>query len=76
MIDYDALYEQLDFPFPGFIKNRNKKYQNKKVLPNILNCEINFYRIDDQTHLIIYSIKVYFVLKTILSPGRIRPWKL
>ena len=50
MIDYDALYEQLDFPFPGFIKNRNKKYQNKKVLPNILNCEINFYRIDDQTH--------------------------
>ena len=48
MIDYNALYEQLDFPFPGFIKKYNN--QNTKVLPNILNCEKSFYRIDDQTH--------------------------
>ena len=24
--DYDALYEQLDYSFPNFIKNRVKKY--------------------------------------------------
>ena len=41
--DYDALYEQLDYSFPGFIKNRVKKvYSGKKVLPNALNCELSF----------------------------------
>ena len=39
--EYDSLCEQIDFPYPGFIKNRVKKtYQGKKTLPNILNCEI------------------------------------
>ena len=46
--DYDTLYEQLDYSFPNFIKNRVKKmYSGKKVLPNILNCEISFVKIDD-----------------------------
>ena len=46
--DYDALYEQLDYAFPNFIKNRVKKiYSGKKVLPNILNCEISFVKIDE-----------------------------
>jgi hypothetical protein len=46
--DYDMLYEQLDYSFPNFIKNRVKKvYSGKKVLPNILNCEISFIKIDE-----------------------------
>ena len=46
--EYDALYEQLDYAFPNFIKNRVKKiYSGKKVLPNILNCEISFIKIDE-----------------------------
>jgi hypothetical protein len=46
--DYDELYEQLDHSFPNFIKNRVKKvYSGKKVLPNILNCEISFVKIDE-----------------------------
>ena len=46
--DYDALYEQLDYAFPNFIKNRVKKiYSGKKVLQNILNCEISFVKIDE-----------------------------
>ena len=46
--DYDALHEQLDYSFPNFIKNRVKKiYSGKKVLPNILNCEISFVKIDE-----------------------------
>ena len=46
--DYDALYEQLDYAFPNFIKNRVKKiYSGKKVLPNILNCEISFIKVDE-----------------------------
>ena len=46
--EYDALYEQLDYSFPNFIKNRVKKiYSGKKVLPNILNCEISFVKIDE-----------------------------
>ena len=46
--DYDALYEQLDYSFPNFIKSRVKKvYAGKKVLPNILNCEITFVKIDE-----------------------------
>ena len=46
--DYDTLYEQLDYSFPNFIKNRVKKiYSGKKVLPNILNCEISFIKIDE-----------------------------
>jgi len=47
--DYDALYEQLDYSFPGFIKNRVKKaYSGKKVLPNILNCELTFTKNDEK----------------------------
>ncbi len=46
--DYDTLYEQLDYSFPNFIKNRVKKiYSGKKVLPNILNCELSFVKIDE-----------------------------
>ncbi len=46
--DYDALYEQLDYSFPNFIKSRVKKvYAGQKVLPNILNCEITFVKIDE-----------------------------
>ena len=46
--EYDALNESLDFPFPNFIKNRVKKvYSGKKTLPNILNCEISFIKIDE-----------------------------
>ena len=46
--DYDALYEQLDYAFPNFIKNRVKKvYSGKKTLPNILNCEISFVKVDE-----------------------------
>jgi hypothetical protein len=41
--EYDALYEQLDYSFPTFIKNKVKKvYSGKKVLPNALNCELSF----------------------------------
>ena len=46
--EYDNLYEQLDYSFPKFIKNRVKSvYSGKKVLPNILNCEISFVKIDE-----------------------------
>ena len=46
--DYDMLYEQLDYSFPNFIKNRVKKiYSGKKVLPNILNCELSFVKVDE-----------------------------
>ena len=46
--EYDALNESLDFPFPNFIKNRVKKiYSGKKTLPNILNCEISFVKVDE-----------------------------
>ncbi len=46
--EYDVLNESLDFPFPNFIKNRVKKiYSGKKTLPNILNCEISFVKIDE-----------------------------
>ena len=46
--DYDTLYEQLDYSFPNFIKTRVKKvYAGKKVLPNILNCQITFVKIDE-----------------------------
>ena len=35
--------EQIDFTYPEFIKNRVKKtFYNKKVLPNVLNCDISF----------------------------------
>ena len=48
MNEYDVLYDQLDYAFPNFIKNRVKKiYSGKKVLPNILNCEISFIKIDE-----------------------------
>ena len=46
--EYDSLNESLDFPFPNFIKNRVKKiYSGKKTLPNILNCEISFVKVDE-----------------------------
>ena len=42
------LNESPDFPFPNFIKNRVKKvYSGKKTLPNILNCEISFVKVDE-----------------------------
>jgi len=46
--EYDSLYEQLDYSFPNFIKNRIKKiYSGKKTLPNILNCELTFTKIEE-----------------------------
>ena len=47
--EYDNLYEQLDYSFPNFIKNRVKSvYSGKKVLPNVLNCELTFTKNDGQ----------------------------
>ena len=41
--EYDNLNENIDYPFPGFIRTQVKKsYQNKFFLPNVLNCEISF----------------------------------
>ena len=41
--EYDSLNEQIDHPFPNFIKTRVKRtYHGQKTLPNILNCEISF----------------------------------
>ena len=41
--DYDNLNETLEYSFPNFIKERVKKrYTNKKTLPNILNCNLDF----------------------------------
>jgi hypothetical protein len=49
--EYDNLNENIDFPFPGFIKNRVKKtHAGKKILPNILNCEISFITTHEATH--------------------------
>jgi len=46
--EYDSLNESLDFTYPNFIKNRVKKiYSGKKTLPNILNCEISFVKVDE-----------------------------
>jgi phosphoglycerate-specific signal transduction histidine kinase len=46
--EYDALNESLDFPFPNFIKNRVKKvYKDKRTLPNALNCELSFVKVDE-----------------------------
>ena len=46
--EYDSLNESLDFTHPNFIKNRVKKiYSGKKTLPNILNCEISFVKVDE-----------------------------
>jgi hypothetical protein len=54
--DYDILAENLDYPYPGFIRKRVKtRYFGKKTLPNILNCEIVFVNKDDNdTSLIKY----------------------
>ena len=46
--EYDSLNESLDFPFPNFIKNRVKKfYKDKRTLPNALNCELSFVKVDE-----------------------------
>ena len=38
--EYDSLNEQIDHPFPNFIKTRVKKtYYGQRTLPNILNCQ-------------------------------------
>jgi hypothetical protein len=45
------LNESLDFPFPNFIKNRVKKvYKDKRTLPNALNCELSFIKVDESGH--------------------------
>ena len=45
--DYDAINETLDYSFPSHIKNRVKKrYMGKKILPNILNCELTFIEVE------------------------------
>ena len=49
--EYDSLNESLDFPFPNFIKNRVKKvYKHKRTLPNALNCELSFIKVDESGH--------------------------
>ena len=46
--EYDSLNESLDFPSPNFIKNRVKKvYKDKRTLPNALNCELSFVKVDE-----------------------------
>jgi hypothetical protein len=53
--DYDILTENLDYPYPGFIRKRVKtRYFGKKTLPNILNCEIVFVNREDDGSLIKY----------------------
>lgn len=43
ILEYDNLNEQLDFPYPEFIRKKIKnRYSGKKSLPSILNCETNF----------------------------------
>jgi phosphoglycerate-specific signal transduction histidine kinase len=49
--EYDSLNESLDFPFPSFIKNQVKKvYKDKRTLPNALNCELSFIKVDESGH--------------------------
>jgi hypothetical protein len=37
--DYDAINEQIEYPFVGYIKEKlMKKYGNNRVMPNALNC--------------------------------------
>jgi hypothetical protein len=51
ILEYDNLCENIDYPYPGFIKNRVKKtYAGKKTLPNILNCEISFITTNETDH--------------------------
>ena len=48
--EYDSLNEQLDYPFPNFIKTRvTRTYENKKVLPNVLNCNLSFISVETST---------------------------
>lgn len=40
IVDYDAIFESLEYTFPSHIKKKIKlKYYGKKTLPNILDCE-------------------------------------
>jgi len=49
--EYDTLNENLDFSFPNFIKNRVKRvYKDKRTLPNALNCELSFIKVDESGH--------------------------
>jgi hypothetical protein len=53
--DYDILAENLDYPYPGFIRKRVKtRFFGKRTLPNILNCEIVFVNKEDDVQLIKY----------------------
>jgi hypothetical protein len=37
--DYDAINEQIEYPFVGYIKERLiKKYGSNRIMPNCLNC--------------------------------------
>jgi hypothetical protein len=37
--DYDAINEQIEYPFVSYIKERLiKKYGNNRIMPNCLNC--------------------------------------
>lgn len=55
--EYDALNESLDFPFPTFIKNRVKHvYKDKRTLPNALNCELSFIKVDESAHNIAVNV--------------------
>ena len=50
--DYDNLNESLGYPFVGFIKTRiRKRYENKKTLPNVLNCQLSFIITEPQSPL-------------------------
>jgi hypothetical protein len=53
--DYDVLSENLEYPYPGFIRKRVKKrFFGNKTLPNILNCEIVFIDNKEESPLINY----------------------
>lgn len=43
ILEYDNLNEQLDYPYPQFIRKKIKgRYVGKRTLPSILNCEKDF----------------------------------
>ena len=48
--EYDTITETLEYSYPTQIKNRiTKRYKDKKVLPNALNCISNFVNITPPT---------------------------
>ena len=45
ILEYDNLNEAIEFQFPDFIKERvKKKFNGKRIMPNILNCVTDYQR--------------------------------